>query len=571
MTKYVTKSEASLTKGAQTMIARILTKSVEDGHTAQHALRKTMGKLMGERTMSKQEKCHLIMSLPTVTCSHDFVRINLENDVNRIFDSDDSEPAVQDVQENDTNSDGAAGQQAAPKVAKMTLMDAYNVCTDEKHWLSTEEFNAVKESLSSTSFHQFAIAFTVGERGAHRNKIKQRSKQNTVLMFYPQYSSNKSSPDYTKYCRSALIKYVPWAGKDPKSLWGGEEATDADIQQAWEHHLQSFDLQGSDAPDWIRKEVEDYYSFPANRRQHNLEPEIDDSDLEPTEFAEVRRVNPDDEELNDPNDVSVQWNRDHNWSELEQGYAEHRDFSDDSDQYKDLPRHFVRPAEAAVDNGVQLNELQELAVEMIRNLVASPDAETSKKLGMLLGKGGTGKSTVINAAVREIEQMHGVGSVLKLATTGMAATVINGSTIHSGKHGLGLPVGNSAFQKLKGKRLDEMQERLKNTVLVLIDEFSMLRARELYYTDQILKQVFGNNKPFGGIAVVLIGDTGQIPAVLGRSLWDKRPGQNEDDKQGQLLYELHFKQVIELTEVKRVVACSRSIGRRTRNCWSTKH
>jgi hypothetical protein len=47
MTKYVTKMEASLTKGAQAMMARVLTKSIADGHTAQHALRKGMGKNVG--------------------------------------------------------------------------------------------------------------------------------------------------------------------------------------------------------------------------------------------------------------------------------------------------------------------------------------------------------------------------------------------------------------------------------------------------------------------------------------------------------------------------------------------
>jgi hypothetical protein len=319
--------------------------------------------------------------------------------------------------------------------------------------------------LPFLSLHQFATAFTVGERGAHRNKIKPRTKQNTVFMFYPQYSSNKLSPKYTDYCRCALLKYVPWTGKDPTSLWGGEEATDADIQVAWEDHLQSFDQQDSAVPDRIRREVEDYYRCPANRQQHNLEHQFDDTDLEATEFAEVLHVNLDAEEQMDPDDeVVIQWDRDHDWRVLVEEYNEGRDFSDDSAQYEAVRKDFVRPVEAAaaaVDNGVELNELQKLATEMIRDLIASPDADAGEKLGMLLGKGGTGKSTVINAVVRELEEMHGVGCVLKLAPTGIAATVINGSTLHSGKYGLGLPVGRSIFKLPKGKRLSGMQERLK--------------------------------------------------------------------------------------------------------------
>ena len=63
-----------------------------------------MAKLMPERLQLKQEKAHLIMSLPTVTCSHDFVKINLENEDNRIFHRDNNAPDVQDAQENNNNS-----------------------------------------------------------------------------------------------------------------------------------------------------------------------------------------------------------------------------------------------------------------------------------------------------------------------------------------------------------------------------------------------------------------------------------------------------------------------------------
>ena len=41
---------------------------------------------------------------------------------------------------------------------------------------------------------------------------------------------------------------------------------------------------------------------------------------------------------------------------------------------------------------MELNELQKLAIELIRDPIASPDADTGEKLGMLLGKGGTGRS-----------------------------------------------------------------------------------------------------------------------------------------------------------------------------------
>ena len=118
--------------------------------------------------------------------------------------------------------------------------------------------------------------------------------------------------------------------------------------------------------------------------------QLDDEDLEPTEFAEVLHVNLDAEEQMDPDDeVVIQWDRDHDWRVLVEEYNEGRDFSDDSAQYEAVRKYFVRPVEAAaaaaaVDNGVELNELQKLAIEMIRALIASPNAYTGEKLDLSL-------------------------------------------------------------------------------------------------------------------------------------------------------------------------------------------
>ena len=56
--------------------------TIREGLSVQAALKRTMAKLLGERMISKQETCHLILSIPMVNCIHQFVRINLENNVN---------------------------------------------------------------------------------------------------------------------------------------------------------------------------------------------------------------------------------------------------------------------------------------------------------------------------------------------------------------------------------------------------------------------------------------------------------------------------------------------------------
>ena len=138
-----------------------------------------------------------------------------------------------------------------------------------------------------------------------------------------------------------------------------------------------------------------------------------------------------------------------------------------------------------------------------------------------------------------------------MATTGKAATVIGGSTVHSHKLGLALPVGKSVFKDLKGKALQQLQDRYRHIVLVVTDEFSMLRQKELHWVDMRLRQAKGNNEPFGGLTVMLSGDTAQLPPVKGNSLW-ARYNARSDDELGNSKYVQYFIEDIELVEVERV-------------------
>ena len=109
---------------------------------------------------------------------------------------------------------------------------------------------------------------------------------------------------------------------------------------------------------------------------------------------------------------------------------------------------FVQTVDEVTEEDVDLNELQQLGHEMLLDLVEEEDAEN--KSGVLIGKGRMGKSTMINAALCKAQQKHGVKSIIKFAMTGMAATVIGASALHSSKHGLGLPVSRQQFKELSG-------------------------------------------------------------------------------------------------------------------------
>jgi hypothetical protein len=153
---------------------------------------------------------------------------------------------------------------------------------------------------------------------------------------------------------------------------------------------------------------------------------------------------------------------------------------------------------------------------------------------------------------RTLEQCHHVGCVRKLATTGKAADLIGGSTVHDTRRGLALPVGGQKqFVPLSSEKLRDLQCEWKGTIALIVDEYSMLRQKELYWIDERLKQIMGSNHPFGGMAVILSGDPGQIPPVQGRCLWD-RSSTKGDDFSGLNCYNSMFTRCIILTEVKRI-------------------
>jgi hypothetical protein len=75
MTKYVTKTEATSSKSIMRMMKKLLKSTIDDNLPTSRVLRKTMGKLIGERVISQQETCHLMLSISLVSCSHRFVNL----------------------------------------------------------------------------------------------------------------------------------------------------------------------------------------------------------------------------------------------------------------------------------------------------------------------------------------------------------------------------------------------------------------------------------------------------------------------------------------------------------------
>jgi len=140
------------------------------------------------------------------------------------------------------------------------------------------------------------------------------------------------------------------------------------------------------------------------------------------------------------------------------------------------------------------------------------------------GPAGSGKTTIIKRFIDLIDgQFEGRFNVEVTASTGLAATLINGRTIHSWS---GLGVYDKVYQpKNKDVNLYTAWDRIKYTDVLIIDEISMLHAYYLDNIDAVCKQVRRNKKPFGGIQVVFLGDFLQLPPVAPR---DKNDDMNYD-------------------------------------------
>lgn len=176
---------------------------------------------------------------------------------------------------------------------------------------------------------------------------------------------------------------------------------------------------------------------------------------------------------------------------------------------------------------------------VVENIVLDPNNEEFNRaddfvrntdaIVYLTGKAGTGKTTFLKHIKATTEK-----NTIILAPTGVAAINAGGVTINSffqipfgpfipedprlRSRTLGSENKESIFSTFKYS--EEKREIIKNLELLIIDEISMVRADTLDVIDRLLR-VFRNKPklPFGGVQVILIGDTFQLPPIADNEQW----------------------------------------------------
>lgn len=190
-----------------------------------------------------------------------------------------------------------------------------------------------------------------------------------------------------------------------------------------------------------------------------------------------------------------------------------------------------------------MNKLQQLAFDTV---VKGDNV-------FLTGPAGTGKSYTLQQIMQWAKKNKIEIGVT--ASTGLAALLIKGRTIHSFL-GIGLGTKSASFlaEALKRKN-KQTYTRLRALKILLIDEISMIDDELLMKISEYLCLIRNDPRPFGGVQLVLCGDFCQLPPVSGKfcfqaSIWDQSNitaimleelvRQDKDSKFQQILQELRW-------------------------------
>ncbi len=128
----------------------------------------------------------------------------------------------------------------------------------------------------------------------------------------------------------------------------------------------------------------------------------------------------------------------------------------------------------------------------------------------LTGAAGSGKTYLLNKYISYLKE-HNV-KVATTASTGIAATHLQGTTIHSW---LGIGVKDSLSEKDLEKLLTSkrIKRNFKKTKVLIIDEISMLHKNKLDMLDIVSRHMLNSEQIFGEIQVIVCGDFFQLPPI----------------------------------------------------------
>lgn len=177
---------------------------------------------------------------------------------------------------------------------------------------------------------------------------------------------------------------------------------------------------------------------------------------------------------------------------------------------------------------MQTRKIENAKLEMVDKFVRYTNMNI-----FLTGKAGTGKTTFLRGLAENPTKR-----LVILAPTGVAAINAGGQTIHSFfqlEFGPQIPEDSidrsdmsqrdpaDAIKRASALQYQKMSavklKIIRSLELLVIDEISMVRADLLDAVDAVLRRVRRNDKPFGGVQLLMIGDIHQLAPVAKEEEW----------------------------------------------------
>jgi ATP-dependent DNA helicase PIF1 len=511
--KYCSKAETK-SKSYSDLVREVLP-SVSSRNPVSSLVSKLLNKLVAERDWSAQEICHILLDLP----------LQSGNRVVRKVD------CRQFTGQNGTSI--GPGNEVRETVAQYTKY--------------------LKRPLSLEALTYFQFLTTINWTSSNPENWTTYSVPR-ILNYFPRYKPDSDDDNFEDFCRIKLMLNHPHRQlRDLLSVGGpGGDIVCFSYREAYDACQNQHE--GHD---------DDYYGqIPDTEDDDEFEPggEEDEDELTEAEFLLARelpnrRLSVDQAQLLGNRDLDLLYDWLIHVGRYQWLVQQAREYWK---KRRAEPAPMVEIRDVSCTAAARLNPEQKLIYDMFAgHYEAVLDGGTPEPLLVQVdGRGGTGKSHVINLLSARLDQLAVANGhlpvVVRSAPTGVAANNINGSTLHSL---LRLPVSKAQeLEPLVNSSLTNLQNKLRQFRYLILDEKSMIGLRQLAFVDQRLRQAFPQSahQYFGGMNVLLLGDFFQLPPVAEKALYsnDDNARLRTAELAGRNAYRA-FSKTVELKEVVR--------------------
>eukprot|EP00794_Sanderia_malayensis_P002203 gene2203-biopygen1972 len=223
--------------------------------------------------------------------------------------------------------------------------------------------------------------------------------------------------------------------------------------------------------------------------------------------------------LQDPNATFQQQHIHMCLADIQRNLQIHGKSLKDFPEMPQLPADYAQPRQAADEINIEqeqeqgqrmFEQLNPEQLQVHNTIVQAIETQSPDNCFFLDGPAGTGKTFLYNTLVHNLQASgHKVKCV---AYSGIAATLlIHGRTAHS-TFQIPIPLLDDSTCNIKAQSLRAQQ--LRDTMLFIWDESSMIPATALKAVDRLLRDITKVDRPFGGKYFMLGADFRQVLPVV---------------------------------------------------------